>query len=177
MNAKRKKKVAVIGPDADLANQAALMEAARSAGRMLAERGLVVLVGGGGGFMAATVEGARQAGGTTMAFTAVGGDRSGADLVIDTGLGWGGHSLEMIRACDGVLAVAGGVGTMQELCLAYLHERPMVALTGHGGWVDFLHLSGKTFLDERRIRAMVFLDDPAQAVETLSSLLNGGGHD
>ncbi len=56
--------VAVVGP-AD-PEDPVVLERARLAGRLLAERGYVVVTGGLGGVMAAAAAGAREVGGTTV---------------------------------------------------------------------------------------------------------------
>ena len=56
--------VAVVGPGSPA--DSAVLEAARRAGRLLAEAGHVVVTGGLGGVMAAAAEGASAAGGTAL---------------------------------------------------------------------------------------------------------------
>lgn len=117
--------VAVVGPGEP---EESLLGLAREAGRLLAERGYVVLTGGLGGVMAAAAEGA--AGGTVVALLP-GADRSAASpghtVVIPTGLGELRNGL-LVRSADAVLAIGGAWGTLSEIALAVRIGRPVFAV-------------------------------------------------
>jgi uncharacterized protein (TIGR00725 family) len=103
-------------------------------GRLLAERGAVVICGGYGGVMAAVAAGARSAGGTTVGILSR-GDREGADpdlsIVIPTGMGEARNGI-IVNSGDAVIVVGGSWGTLSELALAMRRGRaPVVQL---GGW-------------------------------------------
>ena len=119
--------VAVIGPGDEP------IEAAAEVGRLLAERGAVVVCGGLGGTMEAACRGAKQAGGTTVGLLP-GGSRSDAnpfvDVAIPTGLGEARNAL-VVRAADVVVAVGGGYGTLSEIALALKAGKRVVGL---GSW-------------------------------------------
>ena len=44
----------------------------------------------------------------------------------------------MALAGDACLVIGGRAGTISEVCLAWLHRRPLLPLVGHGGWSDRL---------------------------------------
>jgi uncharacterized protein (TIGR00725 family) len=102
-------------------------------GRLLAERGAVLVCGGLGGTMEAACRGAKQAGGTTVGLLP-GGSRSDAnefvDVAIPTGLGEARNAL-VVRAADVVVAVGGGYGTLSEIALALKAGKRVVGL---GSW-------------------------------------------
>ena len=122
--------VAVVGPgrDAD-----AHVEAAQEVGRLIAERGALLVCGGLGGVMEAACRGARAAGGTTLGVLP-GRDRAEANpfvsIAVPTGLGEGRNAL-VVRAADAVVAVGGGYGTLSEIALALRAGKPVV---GIGTW-------------------------------------------
>jgi uncharacterized protein (TIGR00725 family) len=123
--------VAVVGPSAPTAPDGRrLLEAAHEAGRLLAERGYVVLTGGLGGVMAAAAAGAEEAGGTAVALLP-GSRRDDASpghaIAIPTGLGEMRNAL-MVRAADAVLAVGGAWGTLSEIALAARTGVPVVTV-------------------------------------------------
>ncbi|MEU6430013.1 TIGR00725 family protein [Microbispora sp. NPDC046973] len=122
--------VAVCGPGECTPQEA---EAARDVGRLLAERGAVVLCGGYGGVMAAAAAGARGAGGVVVGVLS-GRDRTGASpdltVALPTGLGEARNAL-IVRAADAVVVVGGSWGTLSELALAQRGGTPVVTL---GGW-------------------------------------------
>jgi uncharacterized protein (TIGR00725 family) len=102
-------------------------------GRLLAQRGAVLVCGGLGGTMEAACRGAKQAGGTTVGLLP-GGSRSDAnpfvDVAIPTGLGEARNAL-VVRAADVVVAVGGGYGTLSEIALALKAGKRVVGL---GSW-------------------------------------------
>jgi uncharacterized protein (TIGR00725 family) len=123
--------VAVVGPGAGASAEE--VEAARLAGRLLAEAGAVVVTGGLGGVMAGAAEGVRQAGGLSVGLLP-GADRAGAGpahtLTIPTGLGELRNGL-VVRAAEAVLCIGGSWGTLSEVALAVRTGVPVVAF---GGW-------------------------------------------
>ncbi len=44
----------------------------------------------------------------------------------------------MALAGDARIVIGGRAGTISEVCLAWLHKRPLLPLTGCGGWPDDL---------------------------------------
>lgn len=108
----------------------AIVETARTAGRLIAERGWIVLTGGLGGVMAAAAEGVDQAGGTAVAILP-GEDRAvaspGHAVVLPTGMGEMRNAL-LVRAADAVLAISGAWGTLSEVALAARTGVPVVTI-------------------------------------------------
>ena len=96
------------------------VEAAEAVGRLLAERGAVVVCGGLSGVMEAACRGAKSAGGATLGILP-GLDRADAnpfvDTAVPTGLGEARNAL-VVRAADALIAVGGAWGTLSEIALA-----------------------------------------------------------
>ena len=117
-----------------------LVEQAERLGRRLAERGAVVLCGGGPGVMEAVCRGAQSAGGATVGLLP-GLDRAEGNpyltVSLPTGLGQG-RNLLLVRSADALVAVGGGFGTLSEIALALRTGTPMVGLAT---WS--LHLDAK----------------------------------
>jgi uncharacterized protein (TIGR00725 family) len=107
-------------------------EAAEEVGRLLAERGCVVVTGGLGEVMAAAHRGAKSVGGTTIAILP-GEDREAAnewaDHVVVTGIGHA-RNLAVVASGDAVIAVGGKWGTLAEVAFGSLLGRRVVALAG-----------------------------------------------
>lgn len=123
--------VAVCGPSSP--DDPVDVERARRAGRLLAERGYVVVTGGLGGVMAAAAEGVASAGGTAVALLP-NDDRESASpghgIVLPTGLGEMRNAL-LVRSVDVVLAIGGAWGTLSEIALAARTGVPVFAV---GSW-------------------------------------------
>ena len=122
--------VAVCGPGDAGAEEERLAE---EVGRLLVERGAVVLCGGLGGVMAAVARGAARAGGLCVGLLPGEDAESAAPevgLAIPTGLGELRNGL-LVRACAGVVAIGGAYGTLSEIAFALRLGRPVVGL---GTW-------------------------------------------
>ena len=106
---------------------------AEEVGRLLAQRGAVVVCGGLGGVMEAACRGARDAGGTTVGILP-GLDRGAANphvsVAVPTGLGEARNAL-VVRAADALIAVGGAYGTLSEIALALKAGKPVIGL---GTW-------------------------------------------
>ena len=105
---------------------------AEAVGRLLAERGCVVVTGGLDEVMAAAHRGAKAAGGTTIAILP-GEQRDDAnpwaDHVVVTGIGHA-RNLAVAASGDAVIAVGGSWGTLAEIAFAVRLGRPVVVLDG-----------------------------------------------
>jgi len=106
---------------------------ARTVGRLLGERGHVVVCGGLGGVMEAACDGASAAGGETLGILPT-SDRRDANEYVDTAIATGlGHARNALVVMNGdaVVAVDGGVGTLSELGFAGVFDRPVAGLDTH----------------------------------------------
>jgi uncharacterized protein (TIGR00725 family) len=146
-----------------------LLEAAEQVGIAIARRGAALVSGGTGGVMEAASRGAKQAGGLTVGFLPQ-ADLSHAnpylDLAFPTGLGTVRNVLTA-RCADALVALGGGVGTLNELTLAYDYAVPVVVVEGTGGWSDRIRsvlLDGR-YLDERNVIEITFAASPELAVK------------
>ncbi|MEU4689524.1 dethiobiotin synthetase [Actinoplanes sp. NPDC023714] len=121
--------VAVCGPAECRADEAAR---ARRVGELLAERGAVVLCGGGAGVMAAVAAGARGRGGLVVGIRPDAG-RGGSDLsaVIVTDMGEARNAI-IVQSADAVISVGGSWGTLSEIALA--RRRGGIPVIALGGW-------------------------------------------
>jgi uncharacterized protein (TIGR00725 family) len=122
--------VAVVGTGTADAAEAATAE---QVGRILAERGCVVVCGGLGGVMEAVARGARGEGGTVVGLlpgTDRGDGNEHLSVAVATGLGEMRNAL-VVRAADVVIAVGGAYGTLSEIAFAL---RTGVPVVGIGSW-------------------------------------------
>ncbi len=119
--------VAVVGAGQCDADTAAL---ATEVGRLVAERGAVLITGGSTGVMEAASRGAHAAGGTVVGILAE-ADPTAAnawvDVAIPTGMGQLRNGL-VVGSAGAVIAVAGEWGTLSEIAFARKIGKPVVAL-------------------------------------------------
>ena len=147
---------------------ASALRAAEDVGREIARRGGIVISGGLSGVMEAVSKGAKEAGGTTVGLLP-GFDKDDAndyvDIPIATGMGFMRNTLT-VRAADAVIMISGGIGTLNELTVAY-ENKPTVVLLGTGEWADRLPdvAFERHYLDKRHSGYLHYATSAAEAVD------------
>src|SRR3979490_514464 len=151
--------------------------AGEEVGKLLAQRGAVVVTGGLSGVMEAVSRGAKSAGGLVIGILP-GFDKRDAnpyvDIALTTGMGWMRNTLT-VRAADAVIMISGGIGTLNELTVAY-ELKPTVILEGTGGGSSRIRdvaYEGK-YLEEAKIAELHFARTPKEAVDMAFALAAAG---
>lgn len=142
----RRRQVCILG-SAEPGSRA--YELAGAAGELLARHGVTVVSGCGSPATRVAAERALAAGGEVVSIVPS-DDINLKDwpctVLIPCGMG-DARNLLMALAGDACLVIGGRAGTISEVCLAWLHRRPLLPLTGCGGWSDGLERNPP---DERR---------------------------
>jgi len=130
MTIRRKIRIGVIGgahPDADSRNQAF------EVGRLIAEKGAILVCGGLGGVMEAAARGTRQGNGLSIGILP-GNTPDDAnphiDVPVATGLGYTRNALVVLNS-DVLIAIDGSYGTLSEIAYGCVHGRKVIGL---GTW-------------------------------------------
>lgn len=147
---------------------------------MIVDAGHRVLTGGLGGVMSAAMRGARSSRaykeGDTIALlpdnypTHV---SPYADITLCTGLGE--HRNGLVGRADGVIAIGGGAGTLQEVAVAWANRRPVVVLMGVSGVTAGLagqHIDGRGPVDRQPVMGAA---SAVEAVELLLAAVQAAG--
>jgi uncharacterized protein (TIGR00725 family) len=146
--------VAVVGPSAATPAEHALGE---QVGRLLAERGAILVCGGLGGLMEAAAGGCAAAGGISIGILPT-IDRAEANpyltVAVATGMGEARNAV-VVRTADAVIAIGGEYGTLSEIALALKMGKPVVGL---GTW--------QLAKQGRRVEAFTEAKTPEDAVTT-----------
>jgi uncharacterized protein (TIGR00725 family) len=146
--------IAVVGASAATPSEHALGE---QVGRLIAERGAVLVCGGLGGLMEAAAGGCAAAGGTSIGILPT-GDRAEANpyltVAVATGMGEARNAI-VVRTADAVVAIGGEFGTLSEIALALKMGKPVIGL---GTW-ELAKAGG-------RVEALVEARTPEDAVAT-----------
>jgi uncharacterized protein (TIGR00725 family) len=165
----RRTVIAVIGSGDGV--EPATLELAEVVGRLVAERGAVLVTGGRGGVMEAASRGAHDAGGLVIGILP-GTDPTDANAAVDialpTGLGFSVRNVITIRAADAVIMIQGEVGTLAEAILAYQHGKPLVAVSSTGGWAERLRMAALDdgrYLDGRQLMEISYAETAVEAVD------------
>ena len=141
-------------------------ELAAAAGTLLARLGITVVSGCGSPATRVAAERALAAGGTVVSIVPsddIGQKDWPCTVLIPCGMG-DARNLMMALAGDACVVIGGRAGTISEVCLAWLHHRPLLPLTGCGGWSDGLERNPP---DERRNSPIL----PWSSMETLEAQL------
>lgn len=128
------------------------------------------MTGGLGGVMKAAAQGSHDSNGLTVGIIPQ-DDPSFAnefcDIVIPSGMGLARDFLNALSA-DGIIIVGGGSGTLSEICAAYMHKKPMVAIRNTGGSADKF-IDG--YVDHRKNVKIIGVDTAKDAVKKILELL------
>lgn len=157
------RQITVVGDSA--AGEEAL-RLAEQVGRSVAELGFAIVTGGRGGIMEAANKGAYEAGGISIGILPSqnpGNANAYCNIVIPTGMGHARNALTAL-ACDAIVAIGGGAGTLSELCFSWIYDKPVFVFPQIGGWSEKL---ADNVIDNRRSDRIV----PCNSVEDLVDYL------
>jgi len=165
----RRFQIGVMGSAADLKYDETTQQIAEKIGELIGERDGILVFGAEkdvDSLSTAACRGAKKAGGLTLGVT-YGKNKDiwqkDADIIIPSGLErGGGREMVLVLACDAVIAVGGGSGTLTELAIAYQADIPMIGIEGVGGWSDTL---ANTYIDDRKRRKVIGASSAVAAVE------------
>jgi uncharacterized protein (TIGR00725 family) len=169
----RRPQVAVLG---SAEPGSAAHELAGQAGELLARLGVTVVSGCGSPATRHAAERAIAAGGQVLSIIppdVMPAPDWPATVVVPCGMG-DARNLLMALSGDACIVIGGRAGTISEVCLAWLHERPLLPLVGCGGWSDGLLANPP---DERQNSPILPWGTPEELLAQLGSLglLGAGG--
>ncbi len=103
---------------------------AEEVGRLVAQKGAVLMTGGLGGVMEAASKGTKEAGGTAVGILP-GFSRKEANayvtVPVTTGLSHARNTI-IVRSADAVIAVSGEYGTLSEIAIALKLGKPVIGI-------------------------------------------------
>ncbi len=123
------------GADEHLSNYA--LEIAEEVGKLIAQKGCVLVCGGRGGVMKAACKGAKEGNGLTVGILPESKEEANefVDIPIATGLG-NKRNFLVATAGDAVIAIGGRWGTLNEISFSMIFKKPLILIKGTGGSVD-----------------------------------------
>lgn len=178
---KRKIKIGVMGSaSGPQIEDPIAREKARELGEAIAQRGHVFINGACPGLPHDAMLAAKEAGGLTMGISPAFSEYehineyqspAGHDIIVFTGLGFMERDIINIRSSDAIVIVGGGIGTLNELTIAYDEGRPIGIITNSGGISNAVpHIVEE--LCKRSIPPnMVFDDDPKKLLDKLEVVI------
>lgn len=153
---------------------------ARTVGEEIGKRGHIFINGACPGLPNDALMGCKEAGGFSVGISPAFSEHQHVheylsphdhDMLIYTGMGFMERDIINIRSADGVVIIGGGVGTLNELTIAYDEGRPIGILTNSGGISNAVpHIIEE--LCKRTIPPnMVFDDDPKLLLDKLETAI------
>ncbi len=171
MKNKRKIQIGLIGSYSDLPISK-YVKISREIGREIAKAG-AIFVGGvekDAGLVLEAARAAREAGGIVVSIPRKKEDARDADIVIPSYGAIGLREYLLPLACDAIISINGGSGTLNEISVAYQNNIPVIMLENTGGWSQKLQ---KSFLDKRKKYKFITAKNPKKAVELAIKLARG----
>ena len=178
-----KTKIGVMGSSSSIdddVERERLAALASELGRAIAERSCVLITGATSGLPDMVSRAARQLGGQTIGISpAISAEEhvskyklpvDGAEVIIYTGFGLKGRNVINVRACDIVIILGGGIGTLSEFTIAYDEDKVIGVLKGSGGLTD--KIEEITALSSKPRRTVLFNSDPRELVDKCLAALN-----
>ncbi len=175
---KRKLQIGVMGSAADTEYSTEIESIAQKIGSEIAKTGNITIYGAEKDYdslSTAAARGAKKEKGLTVGVTYGRGkdiwDKEGnTDVIVCSGLErGGGREFVLVNSCDGLIAVSGGSGTMNEMLVAYQLNIPVVVVRGTGGWADKM---ADEYFDSRKRMKAIGVDTAKEAVEMIIKLIN-----
>lgn len=178
-----KLKIGVMGSatETQSGNREALTRKAKDLGRLIAERDLVLMTGATTGVVYVVGKAAHDAGGLHLGVSPAHNlqehtheyklPSDACDVIIYTGFGLKGRNVVLVRSCDIVLFIAGGMGSLNEFTVAHDERKVIGCLRGTGGVADEADLLLQKFSKDSG--ALIFQDEDPKRV--LDACLNSFG--
>lgn len=178
MGKKRLFQIGVMGSAADTKYSKKVESLAEKVGELLAKKNCITFYGAEKDYdslSTAAARGAKKASGITVGVTYgkeknIWDKEGNTDILICSGLErGGGREFVLVNSCDGIIAISGGSGTMNEMLVAYQLNIPIVVIVGTGGWAD--RMAGKYFDSRKRMKAIP-VKTADEAVRKILFLIN-----
>lgn len=119
-------RIGVIGSSASIPHHEAL---AYEVGKLIAEKGWVLICGGLGGVMEAACRGALEKGGLTVGIIPSDGEDVNpyVKIPVITGMGYA-RNFIIVKSSQALIAIGGEFGTLSEIAIALKLKKPVIGL-------------------------------------------------
>lgn len=179
METNRKLQIGIMGSAADLKYSQKAKQVAKEIGKLIAQSGNILVYGAEKDCCSLSTLAAKSAkdnGGTTLGVTygktkeCWGGKEYMPSILLPCGLErGGGREFTLVLACDVIIALGGGSGTLNEMVVAYQANIPIITYDEFDGWAK--ELSNK-FIDTRNRLMCVGVNTPKDAVSKAIESVN-----
>ncbi len=181
MRQKRKLKIGVMGSaSGQQIEDPIARKKAKQLGTEIAKRGHILINGACPGLPHDSLLAAKAAGGMTLGISPAFSEYEhineylspgGHDIIIFTGMGFMERDIINIRSSDAIVIVGGGIGTLNELTIAYEEGRPVGVVTNSGGISNSIPFVIEGLCKRKVPPNMVFDDDPKKLIMKLERII------
>lgn len=181
MRPKRKLKIGVMGSaSGQQIEDPVARKKAKKLGTEIAHRGHILINGACPGLPHDALLAAKAAGGLTLGISPAFSEYEhineylspgGHDIIIFTGMGFMERDIINIRSSDAIVIVGGGIGTLNELTIAYEEGRPVGVVTNSGGISNSVPFVIEGLCKRKVPPNMVFDDDPKKLIMKLERII------
>jgi len=152
-----------------------IIKLAEELGKELAKKGCIVITGGNGGLMRVVSKAVVEYGGLVVGVLSDELAKVGEEhplynpymtVKIRTGMNYDARSVIIVESSDALIVLAGGAGTLTEVCMAYNRRKPIVVIEGSGLIADRIKEKFPNgYIDHRKKTKILFAKNPKEAVE------------
>lgn len=178
---KRKLKIGVMGSaSGPQIEDPVARQKATSIGTEIAKRGYILINGACPGLPHDAMIAAKDLGGLTMGVSPAFSEYehineylspAGHDIIVFTGMGFMERDIINIRSSDAIVIIGGGIGTLNELTIAYDEGRPIGIVTNSGGISNAIPHVVEELCKRKIPPNMVFDDDPKKLMDKLEVVI------
>jgi uncharacterized protein (TIGR00725 family) len=125
-----------------------VLRKARDVGKEISSRGCFLVTGACPGIPYEAAKAAKESGGFTIGFSPASNlaehvrrykyPEEYLDFIVFTGMGLKGRNVPLVRSCDGIIVIDGGMGTLNEFTIAIDEGKTIGVLEGSGGITDLI---------------------------------------
>lgn len=140
-------------------------------GRLIAKNKYALVCGGLTGVMEAVCKGAKEEGGLTIGIIPY-KEKIAANKYVDIAIPVPfsqARNIVVVLTGDVVVAIGGKAGTLNEISLAWIYEKPIIALSSVEGWSS--EMANKK-IDDRRSDIVYGANTPLEVIEKIKELIN-----
>ena len=148
-------------------------------GKMVAEKGIILITGATTGAPYWVARAAKIAGGMVIGMSPAVSEEAHLksyhlpvdyhDFIIYTGFDYTVRNLLLTRSSDAIILVCGRIGTLNEFTIAFENNKPIGILTGSGGIAE--EIKGITEKAHRGMGKIVYDSDPKKLLEKVLELI------
>jgi uncharacterized protein (TIGR00725 family) len=177
-----KLKIGIMGSAEEL-QPSQVHDSAIALGRSVAAHDVILLTGATTGSIYAAAKAARDTGALHIGISPAHNEREhveayglptdACDTIIYTGFGLKGRNVVLVRSCDLVVIIGGGMGSLNEFTIAYDEGKVIGCLTGTGGVADEIKYLLQVVKKETKAR-VIYDTNPKTLLEACLQLVKTG---